>query len=973
MATPETNTRRFLAVLVLLAGVTQAQVPELETIFYGRIVNRTTAQEYQVTTGTLKVTVTGEGIAPLEVTTPIRAHANGKYSYVLKVPHQAKSLDLTVEPGKLPLHVSESGLENTSMDVDGHAARPFGNGATAFVVSQAKRGGLHRLDLEVSNALDDTDGDGIPDWWEDLYGLDKQDRSDAQLRWGDNRYTYREAFRLGLNPLTDDTVPELLTSELMVMAKGSTGLLLRTVASASTPAQVGYRLLELPSGGEIVLRNARPDPKRPHQELKVGGTFTQADVDAGRVEFVHQNAAVATTRFRVALTNNNPAIDPVEREVELVVFSPDAVEGRAGERWLQSENATALRQDHSAFDVWRRRASDAFGGEWTGGTRRQDWIAAFLLTRMYDYTVWDGSMELPVRSLTVPSADFSGTDYSRLFVRRFGRARNHILFAGQGVTRLDGGMSDDVLVAGRGETTLRGNGGADFFVASEGTTIIEDFKVGDGDILDLSVLLKGWTGALSEKVRVEPNAGNTLLRIAMGTAEDAVVVLQGLTVTSAQLETWRSRGRLFRGEMPGSAELSNRAPIAVADEGYIVAGEPVLIPVLANDYDPDGDAVSLASVTQGALGAVEIFGEMVVYTPGPGFAGSDTFTYRINDGRGGFTTGRVSISYPYPAAAGSYRPMLLGEDGRPIGQLHLMLQRGGGFTVTLRVDGVNASGRGQFDADGFAVVILRVRGRSVELRLAMDLTDPSFPLTGTLIGLDEEGSLGSSVALAHQAVRASEAKRYTVVADLPEAESSLAGHGFVAVNLSRRHVAKMVGRLADGTPFTGSAVQDKNGGVFWSAALYRRAGWMMGQLALGDTVASRLSGELTWSKPAGASPAFVVSMDAAPVPYIAPSVAVVSALDFPNTEDRRADLRWVGGGLFQLPISELTFHNRDVIRTLEPGLKLRLNRNTGVLSGSHQVDGSMRSVHGVVRQDMDTGHGFFINGGISGSVLLQPK
>jgi hypothetical protein len=971
MATPETNIRRFLALAVLLTGVTQAQVPELETIFYGRIVNRTTAQEYQLTSGTLKVTVTGEGFAPLELTAPIRAHANGKYSYVLKVPHQAKSLDLTVEPGKLPLFVSESGLENTSMEVDGHAARPFGNGATAFVVSQAKRGGLHRLDLEVSNALEDTDGDGIPDWWEDLYGLDKQDRSDAAQRWGDNRYTYREAFRLGLNPLTDDRVPELLTAELMVMAKGATGLLLRTVASASTPSQVGYRLLELPSGGEILLRNARPDPKRPHQELKVGATFTQADVDAGRVEFVHQDAAVASTRFKVALTNNNPAIEAVEREVELLVFSPDAVEGRAGERWLQAEQAGGLRQDHSAFDVWRRRASDAFGGEWTGGTRRQDWIAAFLLARLYDYTVWDGSMELPVRALAVPSADFFGNDYSRLYVRRFGRARNHILFAGQGVTRLDGGMSDDVLVAGRGETTLRGHGGADFFVASEGTTIIEDFKVADGDILDLSVLLKGWSGALAEKVRVEPNAGNTLLRIALGAGKQAVVVLQGLSVSSAQLETWRSRGRLFRGEMPGSADLSNRAPVAVADEGYIVAGEPILIPVLANDYDLDGDAVSLASVTQGALGSVEIFGEMVAYTPGPGFAGSDAFTYRINDGRGGFTNGRVSISYPYPAAAGSYRPILLGEDGRPIGQLHLLLQRGGGFTVTLRVDGVNATGRGQFDKDGFAVVTLRVRGRTVELRLVMDLTDPTFPMTGSLLGLDEEGTLNASVASAQKSVRADTAKRYTVVADLPETPANLAGHSFVAVHLSRRHLAKMAGRLADGTPFTGSAVQDKNGSVFWSVALYRRAGWMMGQLTLGDT--SRSTGVLTWSKPAGSGPAFVLSLDAVAASYVAPSVAAVSALDFPNLDDRRADLRLSGGGLPQISMSEVTFHNRDVVRSLQPDLKLKLNRNTGVFSGRQRVDGTQRFIHGVLRQDVDTGHGFFISGGMTGSVLLQPK
>jgi hypothetical protein len=36
-----------------------------------------------------------------------------------------------------------------------------------------------RVDLEINAAMPDGDGDGIPDWWEDEHGLDKQSAADA--------------------------------------------------------------------------------------------------------------------------------------------------------------------------------------------------------------------------------------------------------------------------------------------------------------------------------------------------------------------------------------------------------------------------------------------------------------------------------------------------------------------------------------------------------------------------------------------------------------------------------------------------------------------------------------------------------------------------------------------------------------------------------------------------------------------------
>jgi CSLREA domain-containing protein len=69
-----------------------------------------------------------------------------------------------------------------------------------------------------------------------------------------------------------------------------------------------------------------------------------------------------------------------------------------------------------------------------------------------------------------------------------------------------------------------------------------------------------------------------------------------------------------------------------------------VINVLANDVDVDGDMLSVIGVTQGANGSVANNGSSVSYTPNPDFFGSDSFTYTVADGQGGFDTATVNVT-----------------------------------------------------------------------------------------------------------------------------------------------------------------------------------------------------------------------------------------------------------------------------------------------------------------------------------------
>ena len=86
------------------------------------------------------------------------------------------------------------------------------------------------------------------------------------------------------------------------------------------------------------------------------------------------------------------------------------------------------------------------------------------------------------------------------------------------------------------------------------------------------------------------------------------------------------------------------APTAADDKGTTKPGGSTKVNVLVNDKDVDGDPLTVTKANAGN-GTVDILPDgSIRYTPQAGFIGTDTITYVITDGHGGFAIASVRIS-----------------------------------------------------------------------------------------------------------------------------------------------------------------------------------------------------------------------------------------------------------------------------------------------------------------------------------------
>lgn len=152
-----------------------------------------------------------------------------------------------------------------------------------------------------------------------------------------------------------------------------------------------------------------------------------------------------------------------------------------------------------------------------------------------------------------------------------------------------------------------------------------------------------------------------------------------------------------------TVNLTNSPPTASYDYASTDVDTPVAVDVLANDTDPDGDTLTIDSVTTPENGTAVISDGAVLYTPLSGYTGSDSFNYTISDPSGETSTSYVSIYVSEPTTD-IYVSATDGNDSTADGSFAapyktitaaLAAVQSGSYTYIMVGPGIYSSGNGE--------------------------------------------------------------------------------------------------------------------------------------------------------------------------------------------------------------------------------------------------------------------------------------
>jgi hypothetical protein len=140
-------------------------------------------------------------------------------------------------------------------------------------------------------------------------------------------------------------------------------------------------------------------------------------------------------------------------------------------------------------------------------------------------------------------------------------------------------------------------------------------------------------------------------------------------------------------DTPPEYEKTQAPPVAVADAFGARPGRASVLPLLLNDYDPNGDVLVITSVdpVNEAVGRLDLINDnqQVQLTLNPGATGSVSFGYSISDGRGGTARASVTVAVRQP------------EENSPpqqVRQTKALVAQGGRVTSAVLGDWVDPDG-----------------------------------------------------------------------------------------------------------------------------------------------------------------------------------------------------------------------------------------------------------------------------------------
>ena len=185
--------------------IAAAGLPEPPLVIYGQL--RDNGANARITSGTLTWTWSPSGGGNQVVISTVLTNVNDQFSFVVFVPCESEISGIPVSANTLRL--ANPGITYTRSSVlwNGQPVTLRNAAQATVTISPATRGRIERLDLGLGDFPADSDGDGLPDWWESQYPSAGNANADTD---GDGLINLRE-YIAGTNPEDADSSFEFVT------------------------------------------------------------------------------------------------------------------------------------------------------------------------------------------------------------------------------------------------------------------------------------------------------------------------------------------------------------------------------------------------------------------------------------------------------------------------------------------------------------------------------------------------------------------------------------------------------------------------------------------------------------------------------------------------------------------------------------------------------------------------------------------
>lgn len=357
--------------LILAAAlpIPAAAFTEPPAVLYGKVFQVDTGSSYQVFSGELEITLTSDDVGANSVTLStelVPSGVGGVFSYRLDVPQKYLPGQTQLDD-YLAVDADQSTFRFSSITVDGVSAVPLDSAQALLTTSFDKRAQEHRLDLRVSLSVEDSDGDGIPNWWEELYGLNPLFAGDADDDPDGDGIKNIDEFRNGTDPNVGNADPTVIANTVSAPEGGSAGLML-TIADADTAdGDLNLRITSAVAG--LTFRDSGGTLTPP-------ATFTYEDVRNGEI-VIEVAFGTAASTVPMSLTDTTGANTAVPFNLSVVPFSPANQLGPQPAVWLEPTplsgnlaewpDQTANNRDGYQPTAGDRPAGSANGAVFDGG------------------------------------------------------------------------------------------------------------------------------------------------------------------------------------------------------------------------------------------------------------------------------------------------------------------------------------------------------------------------------------------------------------------------------------------------------------------------------------------------------------------------------------------------------------------------------------------------------------------------------